>query len=65
MRAMGGRGILVYCRDHKCSYSIAVNGDGWPDDVRLSDIEHRFVCEACGKPGADVRPDFENAKVRS
>ena len=21
-------------------------------------IEHRFLCEACGKRGADVRPDF-------
>jgi hypothetical protein len=33
-------------------------GDAWPDDVRLSDIEARFVCTACGKRGADVRPDF-------
>ena len=30
---------------------------GWPDDVRLSDIEDRFVCTACGKRGADVRGD--------
>jgi len=30
----------------------------WPDDVRLSDIEGRFVCQACGKRGADVWPDF-------
>jgi hypothetical protein len=26
--------------------------------VRLSDIEARFVCQACGKRSADVRPDF-------
>jgi hypothetical protein len=26
--------------------------------VRLSDIEPRFVCQACGKRGADVRPNF-------
>jgi hypothetical protein len=32
--------------------------DQWPDDVRLSDIEPRFICSACGKRGADVRPDF-------
>jgi hypothetical protein len=38
--------------------SIAISGDEWPDDVRLSDIEDRFVCKACGKRGADVRPDF-------
>ena len=29
-----------------------------PMDLRLSDIEHRFVCEVCGKRGADVRSDF-------
>ena len=38
--------------------SVAISGDRWPDDVRLSDIEERFVCQACGKRGADVRPDF-------
>jgi hypothetical protein len=32
--------------------------DQWADDVRLSDIEDRFTCMACGKRGADVRPDF-------
>ena len=26
--------------------------------LRLSDIEDRFTCTACGKRGADVRPDF-------
>jgi len=37
----------------------AVRLDTWPDDVvRLSDIEAQFVCGACGKRGADVRPDF-------
>jgi hypothetical protein len=25
----------------------------------MSDIEDRFVCKACGKRGADVRPDFD------
>jgi hypothetical protein len=28
----------------------------WPNDVRLSNIEQRFVCTACGKRGADARP---------
>ena len=28
------------------------------DDLRLSDIEDQFVCKACGKRRADVRPDF-------
>jgi hypothetical protein len=32
--------------------SIAISGYEWPDDVRLSNIEGRFVCKACGKRGA-------------
>jgi hypothetical protein len=35
MRDMGVRGILVYCADYQCSHSIAISGDGWPDDLRL------------------------------
>jgi len=58
MREMGVRDLLIYCADYKCSRSITVNADQWPDDVGLSDIEGRFVCKACGKRGADVRPDF-------
>jgi hypothetical protein len=58
MRSSGVLGILVYCADYKCSHSIAMTADQWQDDVRLSDIEARFVCKACGKRGADVRPHF-------
>ena len=64
MREQGVRSILVYCADYRCSHSIAISGDSWPDDLRLSDIEDRFTCTACGKRGADVRPDFNwNNKV--
>jgi hypothetical protein len=59
MRESGVRGLLVYCADYyRCSHSMAISGDHWPDDLRLSDIEVRFVCRACGKRGADGRPDF-------
>ena len=58
MRNCGVRGILFYCCDYKCSHSLAISGDAWSDDIRLSDIEPRFVCTACSKRGADVRPDF-------
>jgi hypothetical protein len=58
MRASGVRGLVIYCTDYRCSHSRAISGDPWPDDVRLSDIEHRFRCTVCGKRGADVRPDF-------
>jgi hypothetical protein len=58
MRAAGVRGVLVYCSDYRCSHSIAIGADQWADNLRLSDIELRFVCSACGQRGADVRPDF-------
>jgi hypothetical protein len=58
MRAAGVRGLLIYCWDYKCIHSTAISGDRWPDHVRLSDIEPLFTCQACGKKGADVRPDF-------
>jgi len=51
-----GRADLL--RDYKCSHSIEALADRWPDDVRLSNIEPRFVCTACGRRGADVRPNF-------
>jgi hypothetical protein len=56
MRACGGpTGILVYCADYRCSHSMEMSADQWPDDVRLSDIEPRFVFRTSGKRGADVR----------
>ncbi len=58
MRSSGVRGVLIYCADCKCSHSIEALAGRWLDDVRLSDIEPCFVCTACGKRGADVRPNF-------
>ena len=55
----GVRELLIYCQDYRCNHSIKINGDRWSDDVRLSDLEPRFICSACGQRGADVRPDFD------
>src|SRR6266699_5927033 len=38
---------------------VALGTDPWPGDVRLSDIEPLFVCQAYCRRGADVRPDFD------
>jgi hypothetical protein len=63
LRESGVRGVLIYCSDYRCSHWTAISGDRWPDDVRLSDIEPRFTCQACGRRGADVRPDFPRARM--
>jgi hypothetical protein len=63
MRDTGVRGLLIYCSDYKCSHLITMGTDRWADDVRLSDIEPRFVCSACGKRGADVQPNFNWNKM--
>lgn len=48
---MGVRGVLVYCH---CGHHVARSADPWPDEMRLSDLEPRFICQGCGNRGADV-----------
>ncbi len=43
MREMGARDVLIYRRDYRCGHRTEANADGWPDDVRLSDIEPRYL----------------------
>ena len=68
MRATGARGLIVFCADDRCSHHISLPPDyvdHWPDRVRLSDLEPRFVCKVCGKRGANIRgesgPTMRNA----
>jgi hypothetical protein len=62
MRANNGpRRLVVYCSDFKCSHSVVVDAASWGDDVRLSDLEPKFICSACRRRGADVRPLFDLA----
>jgi hypothetical protein len=63
MRESGVRDVLIYCRDHRCSHHVEISADRWGDDVRLSDVEPGFVCTACGKRGAEVRPKFSSARM--
>jgi hypothetical protein len=64
MRSAGVNGLLIYCSDYRCSHHAAISGDRWPDDVRLSDLEPRFIFLACGKRGADVRPEIGASLAR-
>jgi hypothetical protein len=59
------------CAKWACAASCSIATAGimsrsgyWPDDMRLSDLEPRFVCQGCGSRGADVRPDFERGDQR-
>ena len=63
MHEFGVRSVLVYCCDYRCSHHIEMEADCWPDHLRLSDIEERFVCQRCGKRGAAVRPKFSHARM--
>ncbi|MFK4522828.1 hypothetical protein ABIF90_000809 [Bradyrhizobium japonicum] len=63
MRKMGVREVLIYCRDYRCGRHTEANANSWADDVRLSDIEPKFVCTRCGQRGAEIRPNFEPAKM--
>jgi hypothetical protein len=66
MRQSGVHGLLVYCADYKCSHLATLapaNVDRWIDSVRLSDLERRFTCKACGNRGADIRPNFAPARM--
>jgi hypothetical protein len=56
--AAGVRGLVIYRSNYPCSHWTAISGDRWADDVRLSDIEPKFTCQACDRKGADVRPHF-------
>jgi hypothetical protein len=56
--AGGVRDVLIYSLD----LPRRQQSDGWADDVCL-DIEDRFVCQVCGRRGADVRPKFFQAKM--
>jgi hypothetical protein len=50
-------------RDHRCSHHIEVHADGWPDDVRLSDIEPKFTCTGAASVAPKIRPAFGPTKM--
>jgi hypothetical protein len=61
MRSDGGpRRLPVYCPH--CAHNVVVGADAWGDDVRLSDLEPKFTCKACGHRGADIRPLFDGRR---
>jgi len=60
MRAGGQRGFIVFCSDYRCSHNVkwpASEVDKWPDHIRISNLELRFVCKVCGRRGANIQRD--------
>ena len=57
---VGGKADLPVERPDfsRCANSLVIDALRWSDDVRLSDLEPKFTCQACGHRGADVRPNF-------
>jgi hypothetical protein len=56
MRESGPTKLIAYCFNRKCNYHADSDASQWPDEVRISDLEERFVCMKCGERGADIRP---------
>jgi hypothetical protein len=63
MRESGPTRLIVYCSDYKCAHSVVIDAGRWGDDVRISELEPKFTCRACGHRGADIRPLFEQARM--
>ena len=54
MRASGVRGLLVYCADYHCAHAVRISADRWPDHVRLSDLESRYLSARRAADGAQI-----------
>ncbi|MET3996685.1 hypothetical protein ACVWXN_002138 [Bradyrhizobium sp. i1.4.4] len=50
MREMGVRGVLIYCRDYRCSNHTKANADH--RRRQAARCQPKFVCTACGQRGA-------------
>jgi hypothetical protein len=55
-------GWLAVFRAIRPTLGIIVSGL-WPDDLRLSDLEPRFVCKICGRRGANISGNNPPARM--
>ena len=63
MRETGATRIIVFCRDYCCSHNVQMDASRWPDEVRISDVEPRFICTVCGKRGSSIRSADEPPRM--
>ncbi|WP_063958205.1 hypothetical protein [Bradyrhizobium manausense] len=57
LRSTGVRVLIVFCEDYRCSHNVKLAAeyvDRWPNELRISQLEPRFVCTACGMRGSCI-----------
>jgi hypothetical protein len=59
MHYFGVRGLLIYWSDYRCSHSIAISADPWPDQVLLSDLEPALRVQGLRQEGLHRKARFE------
>jgi hypothetical protein len=60
MRANGARSLDVQC--NQCRHRVIVNVDHLAGDLTVPSFGPRMVCTKCGTIGADVRPNWQEAR---
>ena len=55
---VGAKAFLVSCTAHGCTHHSYIPASLLSPDLRIKTLEPRCRCTACGKLGADVRPDY-------
>ena len=65
LREQGINHIEVYCRDYKCSHSVKMPADRWPDHVRLSDHRGQVCLHGLrqARRGGQVIPWARHARM--
>jgi hypothetical protein len=58
MRQSGARRLHVFCGDYKCSHSVVIDTDCWPESLRLPDLEAMFVCRPSRRSHVGKNYDF-------
>jgi hypothetical protein len=57
MRASGVRTIAAYCQSRSCHHSAVIDVSDLSNDVEVPAIGSRLRCTACGRLGAESRPN--------
>jgi hypothetical protein len=67
MRASNVIGLMIYLSDYHCSRWMAISGDRWPADIRLSDFPAKLAAGAVrmsGRPNFHWEPDTRQVMVQ-